>query len=141
MTRSGIAPQLLQWFVGLAGLAAVLGALVSLSMPLALRVADRAGAPIACGSAWHADASTARREDSFNTQQHLLVSPQFVVSDYAGECAQQVDDRRWLVLGVAGCGAAAAVFAYLLPGTARDRQARRNVTDSNRDAIRSYAAS
>ena len=86
MSRSITGPSLLRWFAGLAGLAAVLGALVSLSIPLALHVVDRAGVPIGCGSAWHSDASTARREDSFNRQQHLLVSPQFVLSDYAGEC-------------------------------------------------------
>ncbi len=141
MTSSGIAPSLVRWFVGLAGLAAVLGALVSLSMPLALKVADRAGAPIACGSAWNADPSTARREDSFNRQQHLLVSPRFVLSDYAGECAQRVDDRRLLALGVAGCGAAAVMFIYLGPRIAGDRHARRHLTDPGRDALSFYAAS
>jgi hypothetical protein len=130
MPLSVAAPSLLRWFGGLSGLAAVLGALVSLSMPLALYSADRAGAPIVCGSGWHAEAATARREDSFNRQQHLLVSPQFILSDYAGECAARVVERRWLAIGVAGGGAAAVVVACLAPGTAGDRPARRHVTRS-----------
>ena len=47
--------MLVRWFAALAGLAAVLGAMVSLTLPLALHVADRRGEPIVCGTGWHGE--------------------------------------------------------------------------------------
>jgi len=135
-------PALLRWFVALAGLAAVLGALVSLSMPMTLHVVDRTGVPIACGTGLHSDGETARHEDSLNHQQHQLVGAQFVVSDYAGECTERVVDRRWLAAGVAGFGAAFALGAYLAPYVVMDRPGRRRYVraDAGADSLNSYAA-
>ena len=135
--RTGSA--LLRWFAALAGLAAVLGAMVSLSMPMALLVVDRTGVPIACGTGWHSDGETARHEDSLNHQQHLLVGSQFVVSDYAGECTQRVVNRRWLAAGVAGFGTALTLGAFLAPYVVSDRPGRRRDVP-NADPLNSYAA-
>jgi len=116
---------LVRWFAALAGLAAVLGAMVSLTLPLALHVADRRGEPIVCGTGWHGDPAAARQEDAFNRQQHLLVGAQFVVSDYAGECERRVADRRWLAAAVAGSGAALTLTAFAAPVVVGDRSGRR----------------
>jgi membrane protein implicated in regulation of membrane protease activity len=135
-------PALLRWFVALAGLAAVLGALVSLSIPMTLHVVDRTGVPIACGTGLNSGGETARHEDSLNHQQHQLVGAQFVVTDYAGECTARVVDRRWLAAGVAGFGAALALGAYLAPYVVMDRPGRRRYVraDASADALNSYAA-
>ena len=93
---------LVRWLATLAGLAAVLGAMVSLTLPLTLHVVDRRGEPIVCGTGWRGDPATAQQEDMFNRQQHLLVGEQFVISNYAGECDRRVVDRRHLAAGVAG---------------------------------------
>lgn len=90
---------------GLVGLAAVLGALISLYFPLALGAVDRTGTPIACGTGLHPDPSAAKHEDSLNHQEHHLVSTQYIVSDYSGECAQLIAERRWMAAGVGGLGA------------------------------------
>lgn len=142
MSRSAWVASLMQWFVALAGMAAVLGALVSLMMPVALHVVDRTGVPIACGSGWHADTDTARHEDSLNHQHHQLVGAQFVVTDYAGECATKVSDRRWLTAGVAGAGTALLLGALLAPYLVRDRPAWRHRTVAPVDgaSVSSYAA-
>ncbi len=139
MSWSAGAAWVLRWFVALAGLAAVLGAMVSLTMPLALRVADRTGVPISCGTGWRSDAERARHEDSLNRQQHLLVGSQFVVSDYAAECAGRVVDRRWLAAGVAGFGFMLAFGAVLAPHAVRNRPSRRRGAEATPDPFNSYA--
>ncbi len=90
---------------GLGGLAVLLGALISLYFPLALGVVDRTGTPIACGTGLHPDPAAAKHEDSLNHQDHTLVSSQYIVSDYSGECAQLISERRWMAAGVGGVGA------------------------------------
>ena len=140
MSWSAWLAVMLRWFAVLAGLAAVLGALVSMSMPLALHVVDRAGVPIACGSGWQADAGKARREDSLNHQAHQLVGAQFVISDYTGECAGKVTDRRWLAAGVAGAGAAVVLGAVLAPYVVRDRPRRRREQEVPGVEVLNYAA-
>jgi hypothetical protein len=89
---------------GLVGLAVVLGALISLCMPLALGVVARNGTPIACGTGLHPDQSVARHEDSLNHQEHHLVSTQYILSNYIGECGQLISERRRLAAGVGGLG-------------------------------------
>jgi len=132
---------LLRWFAALAGVAAVLGAMVSLSLPLALHVVDRTGMPIACGTGWHPEDYTARHVDSLNNQQHVLVGSQFVLTDYAGECTERVVNRRWLAAGVAGVGFALTLSVALVPYALTERLARRPAgTDRRVDSISSYAA-
>lgn len=124
---------LVRWFAALAGLAAVLGAMVSLTLPLALHAADRRGEPIGCGTGWHGEPAAAAQEDAFNRQQHLLVGAQFVISDYAGECDQRVDDRRRLAAAVAGSGAALMLTAVVAPIVVGDRFGRRPVHTAGPD--------
>jgi hypothetical protein len=93
-------------FIALAGIAAVLGALLSLCMPLALGMVDRAGEPIGCGTGWFSEPGTAVHEDALNHQEHHLVSSAYLLSDYAGDCAGMIADRRWLAGGVALFGIA-----------------------------------
>jgi hypothetical protein len=95
---------------GLVGLAAVLGALISLYIPLSLGVVDRTGTPITCGTGLYPDSSTARHEDSLNHQEHHLVSTHYLVSDYAGECGELIAARRWMAGGVGALGAVLVVF-------------------------------
>lgn len=114
---------LVRWLATLAGLAAVLGAMVSLTLPLTLHVVDRRGEPIVCGTGWRGDPATAQQEDMFNRQQHLLVGEQFVISNYAGECDRRVVDRRHLAAGVAGFGAALLLAAVAAPMVAGRRSA------------------
>ena len=121
---------LMRWFAALAGLAAVLGALVALSIPLALHMVDRRGEPIACGTGWHGDPAVARHEDVLNRQQHLLVGEQFVLTNYAAECDRLVADRRWLAAGVAGCGSALALTVLLVPILVAVRVDRRHARQS-----------
>lgn len=133
---------MLRWFAALAGLAAVLGAAVSLSMPLALHVVDRRGEPIACGTGWHTDPDPARHEDVFNHEQHLLVGAQFVLSDYVAECGRRVADRRRMAAGVAGCGSAFLLAAFLAPYAVVGRSGPRRVggTGPDTDSLSPSAA-
>jgi hypothetical protein len=132
---------LVRWFVALLGLAAILGAVVSLAIPLALDVVDRTGVRIACGSGWQPDGGTARHEDTLNHQQHLLVGAQFVVSNYAGECAEKIVDRRNLAAGVGAFGAVLALGTLLVfyAGSARPRRRREAPVDLNADSLNSHA--
>lgn len=139
MFRSAWAASILRWFAVLAGLSAVLGATAALTLPVALHVVDRSGQPIACGTGWHSDPTRAQREDLLNHQQHLLVGTQFVVSDYTGECAAKVTDRRRLAAGVAGVGSAVALSALLAPYAGRDRPRHRTDVSPDADALNSYA--
>ena len=52
------------------GVAAMLGALVSLMLPIHLVAADRHGRPIPCGSALRLDHATVGAEDALNEQRH-----------------------------------------------------------------------
>lgn len=86
------------------GASAVLGALLALCLPLQLGAVDRGGNPIGCGRGLAADTVMARRIDAVNQQQRAQAGPAFVASDYAGECAAAVADRRWVAMGVAATG-------------------------------------
>ena len=46
----------------------------------------------------------ARHEDSLNHQEHHLVSTQYILSNYTGECGQLIFERRRLAAGVGGLG-------------------------------------
>lgn len=89
----------------LLGAAAVLGSLLALAMPLSLGAVDRAGAPIACGTGFSADIGTAQRVDALNLSQHALGGPSFITTDYVGDCAALVGDRRWVAITVLALGA------------------------------------
>jgi hypothetical protein len=142
MSQPTTGSVLARWFVALLGLAAILGATVSLAIPLALDVVDRTGVRIACGSGWQPDGGTARHEDTLNHQQHLLVGAQFIVSDYAGECAEKIVDRRQLAAGVGAFGGALALATLLVryAGSDRPRRRREAPVDVNTDSFNSYAA-
>jgi hypothetical protein len=142
MSQPSTGSVLARWFVALLGLAAVLGATVSLAMPLALDVADRTGIRIACGSGWQPDGGTARHEDTLNHQQHLLVGAQFVVSNYAGDCAEKIVDRRKLAAGVGAFGAVLALGTLFVfhAGSDRPRRRREAPVDPNTGSFNSHAA-
>lgn len=115
--------------VRLVGAAAVLGALLALWLPLQLGAVDRSGTPIACGTGFSEDLTVASRVDALNATQRDLAGPGFLASDYAGECAALVAERRTTALTVAGAGvvlilvtfADAAVLAAGRAGRRSDR--------------------
>ena len=110
----------------LLGAAAVLGALLALFLPLQLGAVDRGGFRIGCGTGWGADASVAQRMDALNAQQRALAGPAFVASDYAGECAALVADRRVAALAVAAVGLVVLLSTVVEPvAAAANRVGRR----------------
>ncbi|BBZ35160.1 hypothetical protein [Mycolicibacterium confluentis] len=110
----------------LLGAAAVLGALLALFLPLQLGAVDRGGFRIGCGTGWGADASVAQRMDALNAQQRALAGPAFVASDYAGECAALVADRRVAALAVAAAGLVVLLSTVVEPvAAAANRVGRR----------------
>jgi hypothetical protein len=94
------------WITRIASTAAVLGALASLTTPLALQEVDRTGRPIPCGTALGASHthSLAAHEDDINRQLHDSLGPPYQISDYVHQCDALVWAKRtragWV--GVAG---------------------------------------
>lgn len=86
------------------GMASLLGALLTLSIPLHLDSVDRVGNPIPCGHGFHPRYDVAREQDAINLAQHLNRGPAFVASDYTGQCAaRQTQLRSFAVpVGVVG---------------------------------------
>jgi hypothetical protein len=130
----------LRWLASLVGLAAVLGALVSLCLPMALGVVDRTGTPIACGTGYHPDSTVAGHEDALNHQEHHLVGAQYMLSNYTGECGGLIAERRRLAAGVGGVGAVLVLVAVgrVIAVSLRPTPRR---ADPNAGSLSSYAAS
>ncbi len=106
------------------GAAAMLGAFLALCVPLSLRVVDRAGQPIACGTGLQPDTSVARYVDTLNAQLRAQGGAAFVASDYVGECAALIGDRRAVAGTVAGVGAAVLLTALTAPAAVGARRVR-----------------
>lgn len=87
------------------GSAAVLGALVALSMAVGLEAVDRSGAPIPCGDGFSPDFEVAAKVDRLNFDQNILSGPQFETSDYAEQCDGLIGTRRTVAATVALGGA------------------------------------
>lgn len=99
----------------LLGAAAVLGSLLALAMPLSLGAVDRAGTPITCGTGFSTDIGTAQRIDQLNLSQHSLVGPRFISTDYVGECAALVAERRWVAITILAVGAVVLLGTVIDP--------------------------
>lgn len=99
----------------LLGVAAVLGSLVALAMPLGLTAVDRAGTPIPCGNGLAPADEIAAKQDLLNLDQHTLAGPAFATSDYVAQCAGLVSDRRTVALAVGGSGAALLLAVFAVP--------------------------
>jgi hypothetical protein len=110
-------------YLAVVGLAAMLGALVSLTLPLHLDAADRHGRPLPCGSALRFDHDTVAAEDQLNQQLHEQ-NDRLQISDYAGECAAWVKLKRRAALLVGTAGAAVIASTELLMREVRRRQLR-----------------
>jgi hypothetical protein len=91
--------------VGLLGAAAMLGAMIALTLPLGLAVVDRTGAPIPCGTGMTPSYDVAAQQDLLNLDQHTLAGPEYAMSDYAEQCEGLITDRRTAALTVGGSGA------------------------------------
>jgi|KBSSwiStaDraftv2_1062776.scaffolds.fasta_scaffold365036_2 hypothetical protein len=109
----------------LLGVAAVLGSLLALAMPLSLGAVDRAGTPITCGTGYSADIGTAQRVDQLNLSQHSLGGPSFITTDYVGECAALIADRRWVAITVLALGAVIVLGTVIDPLAAGAARAQR----------------
>lgn len=108
----------------LIGAAAVLGAFLALCVPLGLSVVDRAGQPIACGSGLTPNVAIAQHVDTLNRRLHVENGPGFVATNYAGDCAELIADRRSVSLAVGGIGAAILLATLVAPAVAGARRAR-----------------
>ncbi|WP_131810225.1 hypothetical protein [Mycolicibacterium mucogenicum] len=94
-----------------AGMAAVLGAVMGLFVPLELKSVDRGGSPIPCGNGLRPEYSVAREQDQLNFEQHAIRGPTFLSSDYAEQCAALSTLRRSVVAPVAAVGAVSTLAA------------------------------
>lgn len=111
--------------VGLLGAAAVLGAVIALTLPLGLDVVDRTGAPIPCGTGMRPSYDVAAKQDLLNLDQHTLAGPEYAVSDYAEQCEGLVTGRRTAALSVGGGGAVLLLAVLAGPFVARALASRR----------------
>ena len=101
------------------GAAAILGASISLSSPLALGFVDRAATRITCGTAFHADVDRATREDTLNRRLAVERGEPFQPSDYVSQCSALAHARRTIAASVAIAGLA-LVGASLYRGPRRE---------------------
>jgi hypothetical protein len=74
--------MIIRW-VMVAGMAALLGAVLALFLPLELKSVDRGGYPIPCGNGLRPEYSVAREQDQLNFEQHAVRGPAFLSSNYA----------------------------------------------------------
>ena len=92
-------------YLAVVGVAAMLGALFSLTLPLHLDAVDRHGQPLPCGTALQPNRGVVTAEDHLNEVLHHQNAARFRPSDYSGECAQWITLKRYVALGVATSGA------------------------------------
>jgi hypothetical protein len=111
--------------VGLLGAAAMLGAMIALTLRLGLDVVDRTGAPIPCGTGFHPFYDVAAKQDLLNLDQHTLAGPAYAMSDYAEQCEGLVTDRRTAALTVGGSGAVLLLAVLAGPFVVRALASRR----------------
>lgn len=104
----------MRWVLGVVGAAAVLGALLGLTVPLSLQAVDRSGLPIACGTGFHPDADRAAREDAFNQDLHRSYGAPYELSDYRAQCDATVSSRRHISVSVMAVGGALLGTTFLL---------------------------
>lgn len=110
-------------YLAVVGVAAMLGALVSLMLPVHLNAADRHGRPLPCGSALRPDHDTVGAEDALNEQLHAQ-NATLAISDYTGECASWAARKRRAALFVAAAGAAVIASTELVIRGIRRRRRR-----------------
>jgi hypothetical protein len=92
----------------------MLGALISLMMPMHLYAVDHNGRSLACGSALQADYVAVGAEDQLNQQRHNRDRDMFQLSNYTSECARRSTSKEHLALGIAAFGAV-TLTAALFP--------------------------
>ena len=127
MTRLWVQMTWVRRYLGAVGTALIVGALVSLAVPMHLDAADRHGHSLPCGTALHPDRGIVVAEDQHNGMLHSQNGGSYHRSDYIGECAAWVQHKRRAALWVGSAGAMIIASTQLL---IRRRQARRqHVTD------------
>jgi hypothetical protein len=105
-----------------AGAAAVLGALLSLCLPIHLDAADRNGQFLSCGTALNPDGVGVGAEDRLNALRHSRDRDRLHLSDYTGECAAWIIVKREVALGVASTSVGVIIAAAFLMHPSRRRQ-------------------
>ena len=116
---------MLRWFAYPLGVAAIVGALIALTMPVGLGAADRTGSAITCGTPMSPSLGTARHEDSLNSQLHRMVGSQYRTSDDAGQCESLIALKFRVALPVAALGGLAIAMAMAADVVAVGARARR----------------
>jgi chloramphenicol 3-O-phosphotransferase len=106
-------------FCRVLGSAALLGAVASLFVPLALHVVDRSSQRITCGTGILVVLERAAAEDEVNWQWHLARGNGFAASDYTGECESLIAERRAIALQVAAVGVVIGLVTLYRPRTRR----------------------
>lgn len=117
--------------LNLLGVAAVLGSLVALTLPMGLTAVDRAGTPIPCGNGMAPGYETAAKQDQLNLDQHTLAGPAFATSDYVDQCAGLIRDRRTIAFAVGGSGAALLLVVFATPFAVNAVRSRRRRQGQN----------
>lgn len=120
-------------FCRVLGSAALLGAVASLFLPLALHVVDRSGRQITCGTAILVVLERAAAEDEVNWQLYLARGNGLTASDYAGECESLVAERRTIAGQVAAVGVVIGLVTLYRPR--RGRPARHALLASKQPSV------
>lgn len=102
-------------FCRVLGSAAVLGAMASLFLPMALQFVDRSGHRITCGPAIHAVLDQATAEDAANEELYLTRGTGFAASDYADQCESYLNLRCKVALQVASVGVVIGLVTLYRP--------------------------
>ncbi|MUL77123.1 hypothetical protein [Mycolicibacterium sp. CBMA 226] len=106
----------------IAGMASMLGALLSLSAPLHLHSIDRSGSRIPCGTGLDPRYEVARDQDQISVDENLTRGPAFIVSDYEAQCRDMLSERRSVAVPVGAAGGVTVLLAAVLSGTSALRR-------------------
>lgn len=113
----------------IAGMASMLGALLSLSTPLHLSSIDRAGSRIPCGSGLEPQYEVAREQDQISADENRTRGPAFMVSDYETQCRVVLSQRRSVAAPVGAAGSVAVLLVAAFSGTSALRRWQHPVID------------
>lgn len=111
-------------------MAAVLGALLALLIPLSLQSVDRNGSPIPCGTSLHHRFELARAQDQISRDENHTKGPAFAISDYEAQCRALLSRRTTVAGQVGAAGAVGVLLACALAGR-RVLRVRRRLTDTS----------
>jgi hypothetical protein len=106
----------------IAGMASMLGALLSLSTPLHLHSIDRSGSRIPCGTGLDPRYEVARDQDQISVDENLTRGPAFTVSNYEAQCRDVLSERRSVAVPVGAAGGVTVLLAAALSGTSALRR-------------------